>query len=306
MNLLITGAFKHTDDQIGKLKELGFKIIYVQEEREELDIEVGDIDAVVCNNLFLYNDIRKFKNLKFIQVTSAGLDRVPIDYINKHGIELYNAKDVYSIPMAEWVVLKVLEIYKKSKQLYQNQINKTWEKQRDIQELNGKTAVIIGYGNVGFEITKRLKAFGVNLIGVARSTQKPSEVDEYYNIEHIDKAIIKSDIIISTLPLTDETRDLINDEKISLMKDKSILINVSRGGVIDEKALIDSLNKNKFLGVALDVFNSEPLPTESPLWSFDEVIISPHNSFISDQTNERLYGQLINNLSANLVELKDS
>lgn len=293
--LLLTGAFKYSREQLSNLEPLGYEIVFVQDERKALNIDVSDIDSVVCNSLFVYNDIKEFKKLRTIQLTSAGLDRVPLDYINEKGIQLFNARGVYSIPMAEWAILKILEIYKKSRVFYKNQEQHKWEKQRDILELTDKTAVIIGYGNVGKEIAKRLKAFGVNVISVDRQVKEDDYVNESILIDDLDAALNKSDIIILTLPLTDETRHLINKEKIKVMKDNAALINVSRGGIIDETALIESLIEDKFLRVALDVFEEEPL-NESPLWDLEQVIITPHNSFVSDKVNERLFELMIENL----------
>ncbi len=296
MKLLLTGAFKYSEKQLDKLKSLGFDIVFVQDERVPLQIDVSDIDAVVCNGLFLYNDISKFRNLKFIQLTSAGLDRVPLDYIKNKGVNICNAKGVYSIPMAEWVVLKILEIYKKSRQFYEAQHEHRWEKQRDLLELTDKTAAIIGFGDVGLEVAKRLKAFGVNVIGVGRREIKSQVIDEYYLVNQIDDVLRKSDIVVLTLPLTKETYHLIDTNRIINMKDNSVLINVSRGGIIDKSSLIDAVKGNKFLGIALDVFDEEPLQEESQLWDFERVIVTPHNSFVSDKTNERLFNLLVFNL----------
>ena len=298
--LLLTGAFKYSREQLSNLEHLGYEIVFVQDERKTLNIDVSDIDAVVCNSLFLYNDIKEFKNLMAIQLTSAGLDRVPLDYINEKGIQLFNARGVYSIPMAEWAILKILEIYKKSRVFYKNQERHKWEKQRELLELTDKTAAIIGYGSVGTEIAKRLKAFGVNVISVDRQVKKDEYVDESILIDDLDAALEKSDIIVLTLPLDDETKHLINEEKIKVMKDNAVLINVSRGGIIAETALIESLKKDKFLGVALDVFEEEPL-SESLLWDFENVIITPHNSFVSDKVNERLFELMIENLSRGVM-----
>lgn len=305
MKLLLTGAFRYSEEQLEKLKTLGFDIVFVHDERIPIQMDVSDIIAVVCNRLFLYSDINKFKNLKFIQLTSAGLDRIPHNYIKEKGISLFNAKGVYSIPMAEWVVLKILEIYKKSKHFYEAQRNNKWEKQRDLLELTNRTASIIGFGKVGSEVAKRLKAFNVNVIGVVRRSINHPLVDEFYYIDELDVVLRKSDIVILTLPLTKETSHLINDKKIASMKDNSILINVSRGGIIDGHALIEAIQRNKFLGVALDVFETEPLHDNSPLWGFDRVIITPHNSFISDQTNKRLFNLMENNLKNFVNKVKE-
>ncbi|WP_062108625.1 NAD(P)-dependent oxidoreductase [Bacillus niameyensis] len=289
MKLLLTGAFKYSEEHLEELKFLGFDIIFIQDEKVPLQIDVSEIEAVVCNGLFLYNDIRQFKRLKVIQLTSAGFDRVPLSYIKDHEIRLFNAKGVYSIPMAEWVILKILEIYKKSRRFYELQIDHIWEKQRDLFELTDKTAAIIGFGDIGAEVAKRLKAFDVNVIGVGRREIETQYADEYYLIKRVNEVLKKSDIVVLTLPLTDETRYFLDTEKISMMKDKSVLVNVSRGEVINEAALIDSVMNDKFLGVALDVFEKEPLPEGAEIWGQKNVIITPHNSFISDKTNERLF-----------------
>ncbi len=296
MKLLLTGAFNYSDEQLSQIQSLGYEITFIKDERVPLQIDVSEIEAVVCNGLFLYNDISQYKSLKFIQVTSAGLDRVPLDYINEHGIKLFNARGVYSIPMAEWVVLKILEIYKKSKHFYEAQFEHKWDKQRDLLELTGKTASIIGFGDVGTEIARRLKAFGVDIIGVDIKPIHSEFIDEYYEVRNIDSALSKSDIVILTLPLTEETRHLINREKIACMKESAVLVNVARGGVIDENALMQAVNQGKLLGVALDVFEEEPLPADSALWDMEKVIVTPHNSFVSDKVGERTFQVIVNNL----------
>ena len=111
MNVLLTGAFPYDAAQIRKIENLGCTVEFVQEERETLSLDCAWFDAVVCNSLFLYNDIEAFKRLRYIQLTSAGLERAPLVYIREHGIALQNARGVYSVPMAEWIVLKILEAF---------------------------------------------------------------------------------------------------------------------------------------------------------------------------------------------------
>jgi phosphoglycerate dehydrogenase-like enzyme len=297
MKILLTGAFKYNDEQIQKIKMLGYDVIFAQKENEPLQIDVSDIDALICNNLFLHNDIRSFSSLKLIQLTSAGLDRVPLEYINENNIQLFNAREVYSIPMAEWAVLKTLEILKRSSWFYQMQKRKEWTKNRDIIELYGKTVSIIGTGSVGLETAKRFKAFGVQIIGVDLQSINSEYIDEQYHVSKIDIALSKSDVVVLTLPLTEQTYHIINSEKLNSIKQGSILINISRGSIIDETALIESLSKSKLLGAALDVFENEPLPPDSLLWNYDNVIITPHNSFVSEKINDRLFELAYKNLS---------
>lgn len=300
MKLLLTGAFKYTGEQLKIIKTLGYDIVFIQDERIRLEADVAGIEAVVCNSLFLYNDIAGFKNLKYIQLTSAGLDRAPVEFIKKHGIKLFNAAGVYSIPMAEWAVLKILEIYKKSQLFYEMQKERKWVKQSGIFELAGKTAVIIGFGSVGQETAKRLKAFGVKIIGVEPRMLEAGEAclaDGVCMPSEIDTVLGSGDIVILTLPLSEHTAHLMNSCRFEAMKQDSVLINVSRGGVIDETALRDNLQKGKFLGAALDVFEEEPIPENSDLWDYERLIITPHNSFVSDKINERLFELIEKNLA---------
>lgn len=112
MNILITGAWRNCDCNIEKIKHMGHNVAFMQRENDSLPCEYDWVDAVICNSLFLFHPIEKFVNLKYIQLTSAGYDRVPLDYVKKHNIDIYNARGVYSIPMAEYAVASVLQLYK--------------------------------------------------------------------------------------------------------------------------------------------------------------------------------------------------
>lgn len=302
MKTLITGALKISEEQILELEKLGLEIMYIKDETKKIEIDVKDIEFVICNSLFLNNDIKEFTKLKYIQVTSAGLDRLPLDYIQQKGIKLFNARGVYSIPMAEWTILKILEIYKNSKIFYKNQENKIWEKDRNLLELSGKKVAILGYGSVGQEIAKRLKAFDTTITAVDIKSVEDDNIDNYFNISDIDKILPAEDIIIITLPLTDETRGLIDFNKISIMKKNAILINISRGNIIKEKELVKALKDRKILGAVLDVFENEPLSKKSELWNLDNIIITPHNSFVSEQNERRMYKVILKNIIQDIIK----
>ena len=303
MNLLLTGAFKYSIEQIDMLSKLGYNITFVQDERVPLGIDCSVFDAVVCNGLFLYTPVEKFKNLKFIQATSAGLDRMPLLYIKDNGIVLKNAKGVYSVPMAEWCICKILEIYKHSDFFYENQKQHRWEKNRNLTELSGKTAVIVGAGDIGTQTAKRLSAFEVNVSAVDIVKPKSEYYSSFYDISEIDKALQIADIVIITLPLTDSTKNLFDKKRFEKMKSNSIIINMARGGIIDEKALVWALNNNEIGFALLDVFEKEPLTSESELWTVNNLFISPHNAFVSENNNNRLFNVIYKNLDS---FLKDS
>ena len=152
-----------------ELRNLGHELIYIQDERIPLGkqgIDPKEIEGTICNGVFLYNNISDFKNLQYIQLTSAGFDRVPMDYIRNHNIEIHNAKGVYSIPMAEFALAGVLQIYKESRFFYESQKKMQWKKNRDILELSGKTVCIVGCGSVGTECAKRFQTLGCEIVGI--------------------------------------------------------------------------------------------------------------------------------------------
>lgn len=297
MKLLLTGAATYTEEQLNILKAKGFEITFVQNELEPLSTDCSQFDAVVCNNLFQHNPPESFTNLKAVQLTSVGFDRVPVGYFASKGIALFNARGVYSTPMAEWVVLKILEIYKRSAEFYAQQKKKVWQKQRNLLELTDKRILIVGAGSVGTECAKRLSAFNAKILAADIYDNGCEHFDEFHPMEELNEVLPTADIVVLTLPLTEKTKGLFNKETLSLMKDSSVLVNVSRGPIIDEQALADILSEDKLLGVALDVFEEEPLSQSSPLWSDPRVIITPHNSFVSDGNSGRLFSLICQNLA---------
>lgn len=298
MKLLLTGCFKYSEDQLKEIRDLGCEITFVQNELQKLDIGVQEFEVVVCNGLFLHNELSDFKRLKAVQLTSAGLDRFPVDKVDFHNIKIANAKGVYSIPIAEWVVLKILELYKDSASFIHNQENKVWEKKRELLELNGQTACVVGAGSIGTEIAKRLQVFGVTTIGIDISSQTKEYFDEMYLIEELTQCINKCDLVILTVPLTQTTQGMINQEILGYMKDSAVVVNVARGEIINEKDLIEALRDKTIAGAILDVCEQEPLKKESPLWEMENVIVTPHNSFVSSKNTERLYQLILGNLKA--------
>lgn len=296
MKLLLTGAFKYTNEQIEYLKSLGNEVVFVQDEREKIGFDVSDIEGVICNGLFLYNKIEQFKSLKYIQLTSAGFDRVPLDYINDHKIKIYNARGVYSVPMAEFALTGILQLVKQSRFFYENQKHHMWEKSRTLGELSGKTAVIVGAGNIGTEVAKRLNAFDMTVIGVDVCNNEKLYFDNVELLSELDEYLKIADIVVLTLPLMDSTRGMFDKTKFELMKENSIFVNLARGPLVVENDLIDSLEQKLIGGAVLDVFDVEPLEKNSPLWDMKNVILTPHNSFVGENNNKRMFKVIVENL----------
>ncbi len=299
MNLLVTGAWNCTEEQLKSISALGNNVIFMQNEKDELPCSSEEIEGVICNGLFLYHDVAKFTSLKYIQLTSAGFDRVPMEYVQARGIKIYNARGVYSIPMSEFAVSGVLQLYKQSKFFYKNQEKREWNKHRGLLELYGKTVCIVGCGSVGTECAKRFSAFSCKVIGVDLFPREDEHYEKMYGMCALDDGLRVADIVVLTLPLTDETKNMMNEERFACMKENSILVNIARGAVVAEQALLQALD-NKLYGAVLDVFNEEPLPKDNPLWKKENVILTPHNSFVSDENGARLYEIILKNIKGNL------
>lgn len=294
MNLLITGAWQQAKEYIDIIQDLGHTIKFLQYEKDELPCSYEWVEGIIGNGIFLSHPIENFINLKYIQLTSAGFDRVPMDYVEQHGIVINNARGVYSIPMAEYAVTGVLSLYKKMNSFAQMQKSHTWEKKRDLKELFNQNVCIVGCGSVGTECAKRFTAFGCNVYGVDLFEIQNQFYSHIYNLNDISNAISQADIIIITLPLTEQTYHMFNDKVFSAMKSEAIVVNIARGAVMDTDALVNALMHN-LGGAVLDVFEEEPL-NDSPLWDMENVIITPHNSFVGNGNNKRMSDVIMKNL----------
>lgn len=297
MNLLITGAWKQAQDHQQELETLGHKIHYLpQESQENLPCPHDWVEGVIANNIFQYHPIETFPNLRYIQLTSAGLDRAPLDYIQEHDIELHNAKGVYSVPMAEFAIAGVLQLYKQSRALNSSQTQHKWEKQRNLRELNGKTILILGCGDVGQECAKRFQAFGCRVIGLNRTPRNLPNFEAIYPLEALSEYLPQADILILSVALTDRTTHILDAQSFSQMKPDAVLVSLARGQLVDENALITWLQTNPNSAAVLDVFEQEPLPSTNLLWNLSNVLLTPHNSFAGEGNAERLENCILKNI----------
>lgn len=293
MNVLVTGAFQLNSEELAELETAGHRVFVHPDERIPVE-QPERYESVVCNGLFLYNPIERFTNLRLIQLTSAGLDRVPLDYIRTHDIELHNAAGVYSVPMAEFAVCGILQLYKQSRFFAANQAQHKWEKHRGLLELSGKRACILGCGDVGREIAKRLKAFGCHVTGVNRTVRVLPDFDGVLPLDKLTEAVVACDILVCCIALSPETRGIVSERIFDCLHDGAVFVNVARGALSDEAALTKWLQNGG--RAVLDVFEEEPLPETSPLWDMENVLLTPHNSFVGEGNRERMWQTIKENL----------
>lgn len=294
MNLLVTGAWQQAKEYTSKLEEQGHLVQFLQFEKDALPCGYEWVEGIIGNGIFLSHPIEKFTNLKYIQLTSAGFDRVPMDYVKNHGITINNARGVYSVPMAEYAIAGVLSLYKEQRFFAHKQMEHAWEKKRDLRELSDRKVCILGCGSVGSECAKRFEAFGCRVVGIDIVIREIPHFSCVYHLDEMKEVLSDVDIAVITLPLTGATYHIFNRDMLDVMKPGAVVVNIARGALVDTDALIDALN-NKLGGAVLDVFEEEPLG-ESPLWDMKNVIITPHNSFVGSGNNIRMSNVIMKNI----------
>ena len=298
MNLLITGAWRAADGQLATLKDMGHTVLVMPDERGELPCDPAWVEGVIANGLFLYHPIESFTSLRYVQLTSAGFDRMPMDYAAAEGITVRNARGVYSIPMAEFALSSVLAVYKQTDHFRTAQDARRWDKHRGLRELFGKRVCIVGCGNVGTEVAKRFGAMGCEIVGVDAYLREDEHYTVMLPVAALDTALMTADIVVLTLPLAPETHHLMGREQLALLPEGCVLVNIARGGVMDTEALTDTLAARKDLTAVLDVFEEEPLSESSPLWEMDNAVLTPHNSFVGEGNARRLWQVILANLQS--------
>lgn len=310
MKALLTTKYK--EEELRSFKDLGYEIVFKDERGIEYSDEIKDIDVLVTAFPFEGLDIDLLPNLKWIQLLTVGVNQIPIDKVSNRQILITNNRGGYSIPISEWIVLKILEMIKNSREFYRNQGRKIWKMDTSLLELYGKTVGFIGTGSIAGEAAKRLEPFGVEILGINTSGRDVKHFHECYGIDKMNEIVGKCDFIVVATPYTEETHHLIDETVFNSMKDGTYLINIARGSIIDEKVLIKNLGSGKIKKAALDVFEEEPLPEDSSLWEMDNTIITPHNSWSSEMFRKRRYEIAYRNMKRyinnekliNIVDLK--
>jgi len=231
--------------------------------------------------------------LKWLQTWSAGVNNLPLGELNTRNITVTSANGVHAYPISETIFALMLGLTRKLHTYVKNQQTKTWHHAHMGLEMHEKTVGIIGVGEIGKETAKIAKAFGMNVLGVRHSGQPADYVDEMYTPDQLDVLLPKCDYVVVTLPLTNETHRLFSAEQFKQMKSSAFFINIGRGEIVVEDELIQALKDGIIAGAGLDVFEKEPLTTESPLWEMENVIITPHTSGSTEHYNKRVIENIL-------------
>lgn len=224
------------------------------------------------------------RHLRWIHSLGAGVEKLPFELLRQSDVVVTNSRGVYADALGEFAIAAMMWFAKDFRRLIDNQTARKWEALQ-IRRLDGATLGIIGFGSIGQAVGTRGEALGMRVLGARRSGGAS-----------VDDVIRQSDYVVLSTPLTPETRHLMNAERIALMRPDAVLINIARGAIVDEPALIEALTAKRIRGAALDVFETEPLPPDNPLWTLTNVLISPHSADRTRDSHERAVAFFEHNL----------
>lgn len=227
------------------------------------------------------------RRLRWVHYNSTGVEHMALGEFRERGVTLTNGAGLYAIPIAEHVVMCMIAARLNLLGLMRAQAAATWAPETESdQELNGSVALILGYGALGRAVGARARALGVTVLGARRSGDSAPE-DGVSSGGTWREQLPRADFVVLTLPSTPETRGIVGERELAAMKPGAWLINVARGSLVDEAALLEALTNGHLGGAALDAFQHEPLPPAHPFWALPNVILSPHSSWRSSRLLER-------------------
>lgn len=298
MNVYINARYVGSKE-FARIQSLFPQVQFLTEESDATSAEV----VIAMPDFFARQKIDTFPHLRFVQLLMAGYDNVDFSPFEGKNLVVSNAVDVFSPSIAEDVMTKIFYFNRHVRHYVEAQQSQTWSPIRKEPELTEAVVGILGTGSIGKETAKRLRPFGCEIRGWRRN---PGDVEGFDVVETgsegLERILKESDIIVIALPLTNETRHLLDQKKLSLLKPEALLINVARGAIIDQDALVQLLQEKKIRGAGLDVMTPEPLPEDHPLWKLENVYITPHNASSSPFMQRRLTDLIIHNLTKYLED----
>ena len=284
----------------------GLEFVHITTD-EKLTKMIPELDILTTYHIKETSFSNAIAQLKWIHFGVAGLEHSLFPKLLKSKTTITNASGIHAGPISEFVISTILYFAKQFKdcQKFMQTENWTqWQVAKQMIQLKGKTIGIIGFGSLGKAIAKKAKAFDMKVIATRRLQKKVEHkktVDELIPVSNLSHLLKNSDFIVVACPLTPLTRGMIGKRELSLMKSSAIIINIARGEIINEAALINALQNKTLAGAALDVFDKEPLPKESPLFALDNVFLSPHISGNFPEYQHDVMVQFADNLNRYLA-----
>lgn len=297
-------CFAHVAYRFGERFPLRGTGIGFHEVRTHDDLEacIGEADVAVVSGLWRNDLAAKAPRLRFIQSISAGVDQYDRQVLGAHGIRLASAQGANANAVSEHGMALILALARRIPETVRNQDRRFWrgmigDLSRREDELGGKTLLVVGIGRIGGRLARLARAFDMRVIGVRRDPSAGAQgADEVHGFDALPSLWGRADIVALTCPLTPETTGLLNAKALAAMKPGAQLVNVARGKVVDEAALIEAMTSGHLSAAALDVTVEEPLPESSPLWTLPNVLITPHTGGETRAYEDAVIDLLLENL----------
>lgn len=270
--------------------------------REELDRRLAEADVLVVSGLWHNSLLERAPKLRFVQSIGAGVDQFSRDALAAHKVRLASARGVNERAVAEHAMALMLALARRLPEARDNQKRHIWRGMisaldRREDELAGKTLLIVGLGRIGGRLARIARGFDLRVLGVRRDVSAGGDgANSVHGIAALEELLPQADIVALTCPLTPETEGLIGSRALAAMKPSAFLINVARGRCVDENALIEALAGGRIAGAGLDCVAEEPLPSASPLWDFENVLVTPHTAGETRRYEENVLDILLENL----------
>nr|WP_298414793.1 D-2-hydroxyacid dehydrogenase [uncultured Halomonas sp.] len=270
--------------------------VYFASSAEDI-VEGTSIDIIITPTLdWIPLALKKIRNYQWIHFLSAGIEKIWKMNFDKEKILLTKSSGVNSAPMSEYALGAMLYFAKQFWRFNEQSQKKIWERYW-LEELTGKKVAILGLGHVGKAVAEKANAFGMKVVGVQRKPKEHKSIDKVVSLDKIEEVLLDADYVVISLPLTDSTAGLVDENFLNSVKTGCVLIDISRGGVVVESSIVNALDSNKLRGVALDVFEKQPLSSDSKLWKRNNVLITPHVSGTTPYYLERALKIFLDNLN---------
>lgn len=261
----------------------------------KVDPYIGSADILLTFGAHMADPVlEKGKNLKWIQALGTGVDGIVDRPPFREGVLVTNMHGLHGDSVPEAAVMLMLALARDLPRAMRNRSARKWERYPS-QLLKGKTVGIFGVGAIARSLAPKCKSFGMRVVGITSSVRSMGGFDRMVHRDEIATAVRELDFLVLLTPFTAETRGIVGEKVIRAMKPSAFLVNLARGGIVDEDALVSALRENRLAGAALDVFATEPLPEGHPLWSMDNVIVTPHLGGFHDQYAEEALPTVVEN-----------
>lgn len=270
--------------------------------RDELDRRVGGADVLVISGLWHDGLVESASRLRYIQSIGAGIDQFPKERLSVRGIRLASARGVNANAVSEHAMALVLALARRLPEARDNQIRHVWrgmnaDRARREDELGGKTLLVVGLGGIGNRLARLAKAFDMHVTGIRRDPSAGGGyADAVHGLDELNALLPDADFVVLACPLTEETANIVNEDTLARMKPSACLVNVARGGCVDETALVAALRSGRIAGAAIDVTAEEPLPASASIWELPNILITPHTGGETHRYEDNVLDILQDNL----------